>query len=101
MLNIPGQKLTHVYFPIDAIVSLVYTMEDGALGAGRKVRCAACGHSWFAGADGQLIGDGKMYVFTTRAATISPPSTGPSSRAMPMATMLGTTDSALKRAPPE
>ena len=30
-----------------------YTMEDGALGAGRKVRCAACGHSWFAGADGQ------------------------------------------------
>lgn len=29
-----------------------YTMEDGALGAGRKVRCAACGHSWFAAADG-------------------------------------------------
>ncbi len=30
-----------------------YTMEDGALGGGRKVRCAACGHSWFAGPDGQ------------------------------------------------
>jgi hypothetical protein len=28
-------------------------MEDGALGGGRKVRCAACGHSWFAGPDGQ------------------------------------------------
>ena len=36
----------------------------------------------------------------TRAATISPPSTGPSSRAMPMATMEGTTDSAENRAPP-
>ena len=30
-----------------------YTMEDGALGAGRKVRCAACGHAWYAGPDGQ------------------------------------------------
>ena len=36
----------------------------------------------------------------TRAATISPPSTGPNSRAMPMATIEGTTDSALNRAPP-
>lgn len=31
-----------------------YTMEDGALGAqGRKVRCAACGHAWYAGPDGE------------------------------------------------
>ena len=37
----------------------------------------------------------------TRAATIRPPSTGPSSRAMPMATICGTTASALKREPPE
>jgi hypothetical protein len=36
----------------------------------------------------------------TRAATISPPSTGPSSRVMPMATIEGTTASALNRAPP-
>ena len=36
----------------------------------------------------------------TRAATISPPSTGPSSRVIPMATMEGTTVSALNRAPP-
>ena len=36
----------------------------------------------------------------TRAATISPPRTGPSSRVRPMATMEGTTVSALKRAPP-
>jgi hypothetical protein len=36
----------------------------------------------------------------TRAATISPTSTGPSSRTMPMATICGTTASALKRAPP-
>ena len=36
----------------------------------------------------------------TRPATISPPSTGPSSRTMPMATIDGTTVSALNRAPP-
>ncbi len=36
----------------------------------------------------------------TRAATISPPSTGPSSRTMPTAPMEGTPDSALNRAPP-
>jgi hypothetical protein len=36
----------------------------------------------------------------TRPATIRPPSTGPSSRVMPMATMEGTTASALKREPP-
>ena len=36
----------------------------------------------------------------TRPATISPPSTGPSSRVMAMATIEGTTLSALKREPP-
>ena len=36
----------------------------------------------------------------TRAAIISPTSTGPSSRTMPMATICGTTASAEKRAPP-
>ena len=37
----------------------------------------------------------------TRPATISPPSTGPSSRTMPMATIEGTTVPALKRSPPD
>ena len=36
----------------------------------------------------------------TRPATIKPPKTGPSSRTMPMATIWGTTASALKREPP-
>ena len=36
----------------------------------------------------------------TRAAIISPPRTGPSSRVMPIATMDGTAVSALNRAPP-
>ena len=37
----------------------------------------------------------------TRPATIRPPSTGPSSRTMPMATIEGTTVPALKRSPPD
>ena len=37
----------------------------------------------------------------TRPATISPPRTGPSSRTIPIATIEGTTASALNRAPPE
>jgi len=36
----------------------------------------------------------------TRPAIISPTSTGPSSRTMPMTTMAGTVDWALKREPP-
>jgi hypothetical protein len=36
----------------------------------------------------------------TRPATMRPPRTGPSSRVMPMATIWGTTASALKREPP-
>ncbi len=37
----------------------------------------------------------------TLPATIKPPNTGPSSLTIPMATIDGTTDSALNRAPPE
>ena len=36
----------------------------------------------------------------TRAATIKPPRTGPNSRAIPIATIAGTTCSALNREPP-
>ncbi len=47
-----------------------------------------------------IVPSSAAMELATRAATMRPPSTGPSSRAMPMATMEGTTVSALKRDPP-
>ena len=46
------------------------------------------------------IGKERAVAAVTRAAIMSPTRTGPNSRTMPIATICGTTASALKRAPP-